>query len=380
MQNIEEKRSYSWLLLVILFLALGFGYYSLGSPKKNLSDKTKEADIATLNVIALKVETVNIKKSYIGYVTPINEVDVLPYINGFLEDIMVTGGQDVKQGDNLLVIKQDEYKANMDAAKAAVLQAEANYANARVYYDRIKKAGPKATSQTEIDNAKASYLSTQASVAQAKANHTLAKVNYDYTLIQAPITGTVGNVSLTKGDYVSPSGKALFKVIQYDPIRVVFSITDKDYLDEVGQGPLFANEMIKLKLANGEIFTKNGLYKFADNEINRNTNSIAVFADFENADKTLVANAYVDVIVDKPYDDGVLVRQNYVHNEADGYFVYVVNGNQLTKIKVYVVATIGTNYLLRNDFKSGDYLVVDDVSGLAKNQKIKIKVINEEHK
>lgn len=380
MHNIEEKKSYSWLLTVVLVLALGLGYYSLDMGKKTITPEHQGEESTTLNVVALKSEAVNIKKSYIGYVTPINEVDVLPYINGFLEDIMITGGQDVKQGDSLLVIKQDEYKANMDAAKAAVLQAEANYANAKVYYERIKKAGPKATSQTEIDNAKASYLSTQASVAQAKANHALAKVNYDYTLIQAPITGTVGNVSLTKGDYVSPSGKPLFKVIQYDPIRVVFSITDKDYLDEVGQGPLFANEVIKLKLANGEIFTKNGLYKFADNTINRNTNSIAVFADFENADKTLVANAYVDVIIDKLYDDGVLVKQNYVHQEADGNYVYVVNGSQLAKIKVYIIGTVGTNYLLRNDFKVGDYLIIDDVSGLSKNQKIKIKVVNEEPK
>lgn len=380
MQKIEEKKSYSWLLTVVLVLALGLGYYSLDIGKKTINKKTQGEDSITLNVVALKAEAVNIKKSYIGYVTPINEVDVLPYINGFLEDIMITGGQNVKQGDNLLVIKQDEYKANLDAARAAVLQAEANYANAKVYYDRIKKAGPKAISQTEIDNAKASFLSTQAAVAQAKANHALAKVNYDYTLIQAPITGTVGNVSLTKGDYVSPSGKPLFKVIQYDPIRVVFSITDKDYLDEVGQGPLFANEIIKLKLANGEIFTKNGLYKFADNTINRSTNSIAVFADFENADKTLLANAYVDVIIDKLYDDGVLVKQNYVIQEADGNYVYVVNGSQLAKIKVYIVATIGTNYLLRNDFKADDYLIIDDVSHLSKNQKIKVKVVNEEQK
>lgn len=380
MRNIEEKKSYSWLFTVILVLALGLGYYSLDMGKKDVTKEVQGDETITLNVAPLKAEAVNIKKSYIGYVTPINEVDVLPYINGFLEDIMVTGGQDVKQGDSLLVIKQDEYKANLDAAKASVLQAEANYANAKVYYDRIKKAGPKAVSQTELDNAKASYLSTQAAVAQAKANRALAKVNYDYTLIQAPITGTVGNVSLTKGDYVSPSGKALFKIIQYDPIRVVFSITDKDYLDEVGQGPLFANEVIKLKLANGEIFTKEGLYKFADNTINRNTNSIAVFADFENADKTLVTNAYVDVIIDKLYDDGVLVKQNYVKQEADGNYVYVVNGNQMAKIKVYIVASVGTNYLLRNDFKAGDYLIIDDVSNLSKNQKIKIKVVNGEQK
>lgn len=97
-------------------------------------------------------------------------------------------------------------------------------------------------SKTEVDNAKASYLSAEAQLAAAKADYELAKVNYDYTVIQAPISGIVGNVSLTKGDYVSPSGQPLLSIIQYNPIRVVFSITDKDYLEEIGKGGLFAGE------------------------------------------------------------------------------------------------------------------------------------------
>ncbi len=84
--------------------------------------------------------------------------------------------------------------------------------------------------------------------------------------------------------------------------------------------------------------------------------------------------------LEKLYDDGVLVKQNYVKQEADGNYVYVVNGNQMAKIKVYIVARVGTNYLLRNDFKAGDYLIIDDVSNLSKNQKIKIKVVNGEQK
>ena len=74
---------------------------------------------------------------------------------------------------------------------------------------------------------------TEAQLAAAKADYELAKVNYDYTVIQAPISGIVGNVSLTKGDYVSPSGQPLLSIIQYNPIRVVFSITDKDYLEVI---------------------------------------------------------------------------------------------------------------------------------------------------
>lgn len=376
----QEEKTYGWLLAVVLVLALLAGYYALKETQKAKPQTVTAAKEITLRVVPFKAEDVDIQKSYIGYVTPINEVSVLPYINGFLDKIMVSGGQDVSQGETLVVIKQDEYKANMDAARASVIQAEANFANAKSYYDRIKKAGAKAVSKTEIDSAKASYLSSQAAVAQAKANFALAKVNYDYTEIQAPVNGTVGEVSLTKGDYVSPGGQALFKIIQYNPIRVVFSITDKDYLDELAQGKLFAQDEIRLRLSNGNIYAKPGQYRYVDNEIDRQTNSIAVYADFENEDKTLVANAYVDVLLNKTYKNGVLVRQNYVSREADGNYVYVVNGSQLSKVKVDIVAPVKNDYLLKNNFKRGDYLVIDKVSKMSPDQKIRIKVVGGEKK
>ena len=376
----QEEKTYGWLLAVVLVLALLAGYYALKETQKAKPQTVTAAKEITLRVIPVKAEDVDIQKSYIGYVTPINEVSVLPYINGFLDKIMVSGGQDVSQGETLVVIKQDEYKANMDAARASVIQAEANFANAKSYYDRIKKAGAKAVSKTEIDSAKASYLSSQAAVAQAKANFALAKVNYDYTEIQAPVNGTVGEVSLTKGDYVSPGGQALFKIIQYNPITVVFSITDKDYLDELAQGKLFAQDEIRLRLSNGNIYAKPGQYRYVDNEIDRQTNSIAVYADFENEDKTLVANAYVDVLLNKTYKNGVLVRQNYVSREADGNYVYVVNGSQLSKVKVDIVAPVKNDYLLKNNFKRGDYLVIDKVSKMSPDQKIRIEIVGGEKK
>lgn len=378
MQYKEEKKTYGILIPVVVIIALLLGYYALAPHHKNTNHLQNKDGELVLNVQPLKVEDVKVEKSYIGYVTPINDVNILPYISGFLEDIMVEGGQEVKQGDTLIIIRQNEYKAQLDAAKASVMQAEATFNNANVYYKRIKEAGPQAISKTEVDNAKASFLSAQAQVANAKANLELAKVNYEYTIIQAPISGLVGNVSLTKGDYVSPGSNPLLRIIQFNPIRVVFSITDKDYLSELGGGNLFSGENIKLKLADGKVFAKSGTYKFADNEINRNTNSIAVFADFENADKTLVSNAYVDVLVEKNYLDGVLINQNLVTMTSDGNYVYLVNDNQLDKVKIEIIASLGNQYLVKNAFKQGDYIVLDKIGRINKDTKIKINVVSPE--
>ena len=79
-----------------------------------------------------------------------------------IEKVKVVGGQDVKVNDVLFVIRQDEYKANLDSAYAGILQAKANLENAKIYYERMVKAGSRAISKTELDNAKTSFLSSEA--------------------------------------------------------------------------------------------------------------------------------------------------------------------------------------------------------------------------
>lgn len=372
-----EKRTYTDLLIILVILAAVLAWFFWPSAyRKPTSEDSRPQELA-LNVMPLAPRDVSLTQSYIGYVTPIHSVDIVPYINGFLEDIMVDGGQRVERGDNLILIRQNEYKASLEAAEASVLQADATLNNAAVYYRRVKQAGTKVISKTELDNAKASYLSAKAALAQAKANRDLAKVNFDYTIIQAPISGIVGNVDLTRGDYVSPSSGTLLKIIQFDPIRVVFSITDKDYLNEMAKqsGGLFNGEAIKIRLSNGQIYNKTGKFRFLDNEINRSTNSIAVYADFENENHTLVANAYVDVLLEKNIKNGVPVRQNLVTMEDSGNYVYVVKDNGLERRKVDILGISGNDYILKNTFAAGEYLVLDKVGRIIPGQKLKLNVV-----
>lgn len=384
MQNTQEKRTYSGLLLLIALIAVVAFFYYKKNFSRQVSQKENPAEL-TLNVMPIKAEKMTINNSYIGYVTPINSVAVTPYINGFLEDIMIDGGQEVEQGDTLVVIRQDEYKANLKMAEAKLLQAQADYANAASYYKRMRDAGVKIISKTELDNAKAQYLSAQAAVAEAKASVALAKVNYDYTVIQAPISGIVGDVSLSRGDYVSPASKPLFTIIQYDPIRVVFSLTDKEYLDEIARNPQqpFANEKISLRLANGKIYEQKGQYKYMGNELDKPTSSIAVFADFPNASRELVANAYVDVLVEKTYENVISLRQNYVTLDGKGSYVYTIADKKLNKKPVEIITVSNNNYILKNTFAPNEYIVIDKIGRINAGQKIKPRLVgaqNEEKK
>lgn len=353
------------LPLKILCLALAFGLGFLSFKVFDLRKDKTLTDVQNTQVMQyhgqlLTSQDVTLTTPYIGYITPIHEALIQPYISGFIEKIYVKGGDFVQKGDVLLVLKQDEYIAALNAAYADILKADAVLTNASNYYNRLKKAG-KSVSAAELESAEASYLSALATLEQAKANYNAAKVNYDYTIITAPINGVVGNVSLTKGNYVSPSGPALFSIMQYSPIRVVFSISDKEYLAELQKEKPFSDETLFLELPNGKIFKNTGVVRYTDNSIDTPTSSLKVYADFKNIGKILTPNTYVTVLSQSVIKNAVEVKKNLVLLQNDGNFIYLIRAGRLIKEKVEILATLDESFILKNTFQKDDTVVLSPV-------------------
>ncbi len=359
-----------WSTCVVLFYI-----FFLYNPEAKSSINT--TDVLTVNVIPLKKQDIFVTNEYVGYVTPIKSVNLAANVSGYIDEVWVEGGQEVREGDNLVLIDQREYKAELDAAKANVKQAKANYNNALTYYNRMKKAGNKAVSASALDDAKAKFLATEAQLKQAEAEEQKAKTLYDYTVLQSPINGIVGNVALTKGNYVAPGNSSLLSIIQFDPIRVMFAIPDKEYLSEIKKYPagnLFETEEIKIRLADGNIYDVNGTFKFTDNQVNKNTNSITIFADFANKDKTLLANSYVDVLLSKKLNNVFLIRQNFATIKNDGVFVYIMQNGELKQVNLDIAGYYNDYYVVENKFSPKDFLVIDKIGKINPKTELKMKI------
>ena len=218
------------LVLLLVVSWMGFDAYRSNEIKKAEKNEPALQSIKKMPVQIITPKEITLTNSYIGTVQPIHAVSVLPYITGFIDQVLVKGGEEVKKGDTLFILKQDQYLAQKEAAAAAVAKAKADLENERLYLERIKRTSSKAISQTELDNAQTNYLSAKADLKSAEANLKLANVNYEYTTIKASIDGIVGNISATPGEYVSPQGNSLAYVLQYNPIRVAFTIPEKDFL------------------------------------------------------------------------------------------------------------------------------------------------------
>ena len=361
MQKNTEILIYRTLIAIIIIILILF--VLLKTDRENITHNQQASDESTsimqIKAIPIRQEEKVLEYNYIGYVVPINHVEVVSFINGFIEDIPVKDGEKVKKGDALIRIKPDEYKAAKKAATAAVMKASAILSNTKSYFERMKNAGEKAVSKTQIDDARASYMEAKANLNAAKADLTKAEVNLEYTKINASIDGTCGYVNLSVGDYISPT-KPLFEIIQLDPIRVVFSISDKDFLAEKNvYDAIFSNDKIKLKLADGRIYDQEGFVSFYDNKIDRKTNSIAVYAEFANPQKILLPNSYVDVIIEKKLNNVVMLDKKLLIMRPDGDFVYIIRNGEIELKQTKILGDEDEKYILANNFESGDMLITE---------------------
>ena len=164
----------------------------------------------SLPVIAVKPHAVDLTFPSEAVVEAIQQATVGAQVPGRVLEVKADAGQAVKKGDVLMRIDARE------AAEAA-RAAEAQYANARVNYERTKSlVAQKFMSAAALDKAKADFDA-------AAANRAAAGASQSHATILAPITGIVARRHAELGDMAMP-GTPLFTIYQPGGLRVTASI------------------------------------------------------------------------------------------------------------------------------------------------------------
>ncbi len=356
--------------VILLVLGLNLGYWLYHHSHSPIAIKAEDLP----QVVAIKPQSheITVTDNYIGQVDAINQAQIVPYISGYIVNITAEGGKFVKKGEILATIKQEQYIAALTRAEADVSAANADLFNAKTKYERMQKAGDKAVSPAEMDSAEADYLTAIAALKKAQAGRETAQTEYDYTYLIAPFDGVLGNINLSIGQYVSPQSRNLMEIVQYNPIRVVFSVSDKEYLNHFRNFEP-QNLVIRLKLANGEIFEQTGNIEYAANIVNEQTGSVAVYAEFANPDRKLIPNAFVEVLLERTYDNVLLWPKNYVDMRPDGNYINIVQNGILQTQKIHIYGTYDNQYVIGDEFSADTYLVKESVEPRLLNQKVTIK-------
>ncbi len=343
-------KRYLLIICFVLMLLAGTGYfYRMKSGRRFVLN---EANQLSLPVQTLTEQSFTYTKKFIGTVQAIQSVDVVPYLSGYLKAVLVQAGQAVQADAPLFTLDQRIPLAELNQAIEAVRQAEATRANALTFYERMQKTESKAISSTELEQAKTEFQAADAAYQKALAAQNQAQTMYDYTLIKAPISGWVGNVTATVGEYLSPEGRILATIIAFSPIRLSFSVPMSVY----HQGFDFNRAILQVTLADGQKLQFKEFKITQDNRVDKTTDSVLFFADVSNSDKRLVPDAYIEVQF-LFSEKGILVDKNWISLTPNGPVAYILADEIIQQRDVKIGAPINNQYWIQSGLFAGEKII-----------------------
>ena len=182
-----------------------------------------------------------------GKVQPEIEVKLSPEVSGEIVELNVLEGDHVEKGKLLVKIKPDTYvsgrdrtEAALNSAKSRLAQAEAQFIQSELSYNRNKTLWEqKAISESEYENAMASYKvalaeleSAKYSVKSAEASLNEAQEQLIKTNIYAPMTGTVSMLNVELGERVVGTslmtGTELMRIADLNRMEVKVEVNEND--------------------------------------------------------------------------------------------------------------------------------------------------------
>ncbi len=327
-----------------------------------------------------RLQDVTPSQKFIGHVEAINEVNIQPQVSGYLEKVLFNEGSFVKKGDILFVIEQQRYIATADLRKAELDKAKASFTQLEKEYKRQKSLNQqKFASESKLDEAYSNMLQAQAGIKQAEANYELAKIDLEHTEIRSPINGYIGKAMVTVGNFVSTSGGTLANIVQTDPVRIVFSITDKEMLNLKQDYRKRGGETYsKIVLPNGKEIKKPILSRFADNSVNTATATMSVYSEFENGDGTLIPGSYVDIMIGSGSEkNAIVISQAALAQDEHGMYVMTVNNDNIVEQKRVTLGDLIENrQIVTSGLKAGDRVIIQGLQKVADGKKVRAENVN----
>lgn len=301
-------------------------------------------------------------KEYIGVVEAQEEVDIQPRVSGFIRSINFKEGSMVKKGQLLVEIEDTTYKAKVLAAQSALEQAKAELEYYKSNLNRQKKLSAKnAVSDSVLEDAQRQVKFHIAKCKYEKANLMDAENELSYTKIKAAISGRIGEVNQTVGNYVSINSPPLAKIVSINPIHVKFSISERVFQNLFKEYKKAENLHLKLKLANGDIYPHTGHIVFFDNVVDSETGTISIWVEFDNPKKNLIPEGYVSILLFEKMKKALPgVKVSAVLSDKKGTYVYVLDKNNLPQRRDIVLGEmVGNYYTVKQGLKKGEKTVVD---------------------
>jgi len=318
----------SWALAAIALAVLGLGLWSVVRSASAADAKNRrpaDGPVGVVTVLA-KAQDVPIFRAGIGTVTPNASVTVKARVDGQLDKVGFTEGQDVRKGQLLAQLDPRTLQAQLLQAQAARAKDQATLANARIDLQRYATLiAQDAATQQQLDTQKALVGQLEAAAKADDAAVNAAQVQLGFTTITAPISGRVGARLVDPGNIVHAADTTGLVVInQIDPISVLFTLPDDAVQDTIHA--LDGNKTLQVQAfaRDGSKLLATGALTLLNNQIDTGTGTVQLKATFANPRHDLWPGQFVNVrLILGSRAKAVTVPEAAIQRSQTEVYVYV---------------------------------------------------------
>src|SRR5215510_12556918 len=382
--------------LIALLMAVG------GSKSKDKSPAPPPPP--NVEVALVERQDVPIYSEWIGTLDGMVNAEIRAQVTGYLLRQRYTEGSFVRKGQVLFEIDPRQFQAALDQskgdlaraqaqlaqAKAQLAKAESNQVKTQLDVDRYTPlAKQKAITDQEFDNAvqaniaakaqvkaanagvetaRSAIVAANAAVEAARATVKTAELNLSFTTITSPIDGVAGIAQAQVGNLIQPNGGALTTVSTLDPIKVYFTLSEREYLDYTRResikrkwGAGAKGLELEMALADGSTYPQKGKFFVADRQVDQKTGAIRLAGIFPNPGNTLRPGQYAKVrAITSNKEGALLVPQRAVTELQGNYRVAVVGDDNKVSIRpVKVGPRAGRMWVIEDGLKQGERVVAE---------------------
>ncbi len=316
-----------WLIIGVIIIVVIIALF-VGSRFLNKTDKEEltEQKIKITPQMVTSVKRGDLKKtvSTSGYLQPADEKALIFSLNGEIEEVLISEGERVIEGESLVRLEKS--------------QQELNYLRAKNTYELIKMSG----SESEIN--------------EQELNFQIAKKDLEDTTLKAPFSGLITDISVKPGDYIS-SGREVAYIIDDSSYEIEVAVSEIDSLEiEVGQ------EVIII------------LDAFLEREFSGRVREIHNYTQNVNGVVTLPVTVQLDK-ADKQFKPGFSALVEIIIGRAEGKLLVSISAILDRKGQQMVVKVVDNEPVfvpVKVGFSDGVYTAIEE--GLAEGEKIVINV------
>lgn len=285
-------------------------------------------------------------KDYVAQIRAIQHIELRALEKGYLQGIFVDEGQRIQKNTKMFQIMPLMYQAEVQKANAEADLTEIELNNTKLLADK------NVVSPNELALAKARLNKAKAQVAMATTQKSM-------TEIRAPFDGIMGRFHVRMGSLIN-EGDLLTTLSDNSTVWVYFNVSEVEYLKYKSQPEGERATLVKLLMANGQVFDQPGKVETIEADFNNETGNLAFRATFPNPKGLLRHGETGKVLMTVPLKNALVIPQKATFDVLDKKFVFVIDDKNVVRSRpITVAAEMPQIYVVEHGLDEHERILVD---------------------